>query len=99
MFFFVSYNFFLLFCRGTYLTDLTFIDEGNPDKIEGLFNWSKRKLIYNVISKIQQYQQTRYQLQVYTLLENYLSNLPKKDGDNLYNISLQREPRNAEKVL
>ncbi len=54
-----------MFCykiRGVYLTDLTFIDE-NPNNLEGLINFMKRKLIYNVISKIQQYQQLSYSLQ------------------------------------
>jgi len=38
------------------LTDLVFIDE-NPDYISGLVNFAKRKLVNNVISKFQQFQQ------------------------------------------
>jgi hypothetical protein len=30
--------------RGMYLTDLTFIDDGNPDTIDGKINWNKREL-------------------------------------------------------
>lgn len=43
-------------CRGVYLTDLTFIEDGNPDYVNELINFTKRSLIYTVISKIQQYQ-------------------------------------------
>jgi hypothetical protein len=42
--------------RGVYLTDLTFIEDGNPDYINELINFSKRSLIYTVIAKIQQFQ-------------------------------------------
>jgi hypothetical protein len=44
--------------RGVYLTDLTFIEDGNPDYINELINFSKRSLIYTVIAKIQQFQVT-----------------------------------------
>ena len=33
---------------GVYLTDLTFIDEGNPDVLDGKINLSKRELCYKV---------------------------------------------------
>jgi hypothetical protein len=42
--------------RGVYLTDLTFIEDGNPDYVNELINFSKRSLIYTVIAKIQQFQ-------------------------------------------
>lgn len=45
-----------------YLSDLTFIDEGNPDYLHSsktLINFTKRELIYNVLSEIQQFQLVR----------------------------------------
>ena len=33
---------------GVYLTDLTFLEDGNPDLIEGLISWSKRAKIADV---------------------------------------------------
>eukprot|EP01090_Pellita_catalonica_P015814 TRINITY_DN4362_c0_g1_i1.p1 TRINITY_DN4362_c0_g1~~TRINITY_DN4362_c0_g1_i1.p1 ORF type:complete len:588 (-),score=80.76 TRINITY_DN4362_c0_g1_i1:368-2131(-) len=33
---------------GVYLTDLTFIDDGNPDYIDGLINFTKRRHFYSV---------------------------------------------------
>lgn len=35
--------------------DLTFIDEGNPDIIDGLINFAKRRMIYNVINENESY--------------------------------------------
>ncbi|KJE93254.1 hypothetical protein, variant 1 [Capsaspora owczarzaki ATCC 30864] len=43
---------------GVYLSDLTFINDGNPDLIEGrLIHFTKRRFVYNVLAEIQQYQQ------------------------------------------
>jgi len=88
---------------GVYLTDLTFMEDGNPDNIDGLINFKKREMIFNVLSEIQQYQQTPYK---YEPMENYLAflaDLPfiedNKVMDNeLYDLSLQREPRGCVKA-
>lgn len=45
----------LLVRRGMHLTDLTFIEDGNPDKINGLINFKKRELLIDTISIIQQF--------------------------------------------
>jgi hypothetical protein len=56
-----------------YLTDLTFIDDGNPDFIAGLINFTKRKLVYTVVEKVKQYQQSAYNLQpVYQIASMFL---------------------------
>eukprot|EP00013_Stygamoeba_regulata_P000816 CAMPEP_0177639212 /NCGR_PEP_ID=MMETSP0447-20121125/5902_1 /TAXON_ID=0 /ORGANISM="Stygamoeba regulata, Strain BSH-02190019" /LENGTH=1216 /DNA_ID=CAMNT_0019141227 /DNA_START=37 /DNA_END=3683 /DNA_ORIENTATION=+ len=44
---------------GVYLSDLTFIEDGNQDEIKGLINFSKRKLLHMVISQLQRYQNDR----------------------------------------
>ena len=50
---------------GVYLTDLTFIEDGNPEKIDGLTNWSKKQMTAGVIREITLYQSTfGYQLTV-----------------------------------
>ena len=42
---------------GVYLTDLTFLMDGNPDNVDdGLINFKKRRLIAEVIEEIHQYQ-------------------------------------------
>jgi len=88
---------------GTYLSDLTFMDEGNPDFINGLINMGKRMLTYKVIAEIQSYQQVGYGLRVVHMIAKHVRNIPRRDEKNfsstLYEISLAREPRHAEKVL
>ena len=78
------------------MTDLTFIDE-NPNTINGMINFAKRKMIYNVISRIQQYQQTHYNLQPVEQIIQLLQNITPLDEQNLYKESLKREPRNADR--
>lgn len=50
---------------GVYLSDLVFIDEGNPDTVESsipspLINFDKHRQVASVISEIQKYQQITY---------------------------------------
>ncbi|EGG13835.1 regulator of chromosome condensation domain-containing protein [Cavenderia fasciculata] len=45
---------------GTYLKDLTFIEDGNPPQIGGLINFYKQRKISEVIFQIQQFQQVLY---------------------------------------
>merc|ERR1711916_273871 len=67
---------------GMYLTDLTFIDDGNPDFVQSptnakLINFYKRTLVVNVIHEVQQYQQTRYELPNNNELEAFIQELPR----------------------
>ncbi|EFA74821.1 hypothetical protein PPL_11854 [Heterostelium album PN500] len=74
---------------GVCLTDLTFIEDGNPDQIKGFINFSKRKLIYNAISTVQSFQNTRYNLHPVYQISKLLRNLkPRLDEDDLYRRSL-----------
>jgi len=88
---------------GTYLTDLTFIDDGNKDLINNLLNFYKRSLTHKSIAEIQRFQQIGYCLRPVTLIEQYVRDIPPHDDEKafqsqLYEFSLQREPRGAEKV-
>jgi hypothetical protein len=84
--------------RGVFLTDLTFIDE-NPDYMtynnKMLINFAKRKLVYSVISQVQHYQQTHYNLQPVHQIASFLKILPFMDDQMMYRKSLEREPRKA----
>ncbi|KAN0023643.1 hypothetical protein ACTFIV_008030 [Dictyostelium citrinum] len=82
---------------GVYLTDLTFIEEGNPNIIRGnLINFAKYYLIYRVISEIQQYQWTEYQLNVAPIIQTFIRDVSiSSTSDDLYHLSLLKEPRNA----
>ena len=88
---------------GTYLSDLVFIDDGNPSMLNGLINFSKRFLTYKVIAELQRYQQVSYKLQSVTDIAKEIQDLPHPEdkvfNQQMYDISLSREPRNAEKVL
>ncbi|EGG18415.1 Ras guanine nucleotide exchange factor [Cavenderia fasciculata] len=98
---------------GVHLTDLTFMEE-NPDLINmevapnkkvNLINFTKRTLVFKVISQIQQYQQLSYNLQPVHQIQEFLLNI-KSDykgqsldlyQQDLYRESLRREPRKAQR--
>lgn len=80
---------------GTYLTDITFIEDGNQDYLQGLINYRKREMVYSVIREIQQYQQKAYNFEIVEGIAHYLTELPNNDEDVLYNLSVEREPRNT----
>jgi len=84
---------------GVYLTDLTFIDDGNPDFLpqNGLINFGKRELVYGIISEIQQYQQISYPYPYVDNIASYLIDLPSNNDSDLYALSLIREPRESKK--
>lgn len=66
-------------CMLTLVTDLTFIEDGNPDMIEGgtLVNWVKRRRLATVLKDIQQYQQ------VLSVIERFYSKQVMKKPFNL----------------
>jgi len=83
---------------GVYQTDLTFIEDGNPDKFhDGSTNFKKCRLIASVIEEIQQYQQKPYNLltapSVYDFLAKQQEIAADMDDKQLYDNSLQSEPR------
>ena len=85
----------LNFClvRGVYLTDLTFIEDGNPDEVDNLINCYKRGLVFRVVQEVQQYQATKYDYVQREPLLTFLTKLPVLSDKQLYDLSLQREPR------
>jgi len=79
---------------GMYLTDLTFIEDGNPDFLQdGMISFAKRKRVAAVIREIQQYQQTPYALKPVPQLQDYISGLDGMDEKTAYDLSLLVEPR------
>ncbi|XP_078036971.1 ras-specific guanine nucleotide-releasing factor 2-like [Augochlora pura] len=80
---------------GLYLSDLSFIDEGAPTITEdGLLNFSKMRMIANVIREIRNFQQKPYNIKLITKVTNYLldPSLLLEDK-NLFEMSLEIEPR------
>ena len=79
---------------GVYLKDLTFIEDGNPNRINGkLINWSKKMLLYNRISELRRFQLIQYNITTNSKLLGYLSNIFYIGHQELYDSSLQREPK------
>ena len=77
---------------GVYLTDLTFINDGNPNRIDGLINFRKRELVYRVIDEFRQYQSS-YSFEIDNDLFNYLVHTRKYDEKELFDLSYLREER------
>lgn len=105
---------------GVYLTDLVFIEDGNPDKVGNMVNWTKRRYMYNIITTFQRYQLSQYdeklpspsspthaataaarvsenkEANINTFL-TFLNRMPILSDKQLYEMSMAREPRNADR--
>ena len=84
---------------GMYLTDLTFIEDGNKDTLDGLINFTKRRLISGVIQEIQQLQQTPYFLQSVPVIKSYIKNYKVLEPEKIYDNSISIISRGAEKEI
>jgi hypothetical protein len=78
---------------GIYLTDLTFVEEGNPDMVQGLINFNKRHLVSELIRSIQQYQLKPYAFEPVQYIQDKLRRGRVWDEDTLYEVSEYLEPR------
>jgi len=76
-----------------YLSDLTFIEEGNDDLINGLINVGKKEMIYKVIEKLELFQVDSYDQVPLEPLHSYLKVLPCVSEDMQYQMSLVAEPK------
>lgn len=77
------------------MSDLTFLDDGNPDIIDGLINFSKKTLIFKVIESVKLYQQTPYNIVINPQIQEWLEGQEILNEDQMYIKSLEIEPRNA----
>jgi hypothetical protein len=79
---------------GMFLTDLTFIEEGNVDYIDNLINFKKRRQIAETILKIMQYQQQGYLFfEPVDYIQKKLKSLTVLPQNTLYDCSYYLEPR------
>jgi len=62
---------------GVYLTDLTFLDLGNPDYLPEthLINFEKRRKVFTLVREIQRYQETPYALQPVPQIQEFMKRL------------------------
>eukprot|EP00011_Vannellida_sp_DIVA3-517-6-12_P004746 CAMPEP_0114636138 /NCGR_PEP_ID=MMETSP0168-20121206/16836_1 /TAXON_ID=95228 ORGANISM="Vannella sp., Strain DIVA3 517/6/12" /NCGR_SAMPLE_ID=MMETSP0168 /ASSEMBLY_ACC=CAM_ASM_000044 /LENGTH=787 /DNA_ID=CAMNT_0001847851 /DNA_START=1 /DNA_END=2366 /DNA_ORIENTATION=- len=80
---------------GLWQTDLTFLDDGNPEFIEGLVNFKKMRKLADTIMLIQQYQNDWYCLTPVESVQKYLLDLPALDEQEAYDRSTDVEPRDV----
>ncbi|EMD39992.1 hypothetical protein CERSUDRAFT_112236 [Gelatoporia subvermispora B] len=88
---------------GVYLTTLTFINDGAEDKLAGhMINFRKRQKAAEVIQDIKRWQSKPYNFNTVNSVMSYLEEsftqyIDGVDyGDNFWNTSLEREPRERE---
>lgn len=86
---------------GVYLTDLTFIEDGNPDRLradERLINFGKRQKTAEVIREIMIYQSTPYNLTPVAGIQKFIQDnlVEARTDSDLYTQSLALEPRERE---
>jgi len=86
---------------GVYLSDLTFIEDGNPNMLRNndkLINFSKRMKTAEVMRDLQQYQTVPYPFVRVNELQMWLDNELTNSSEilELYDLSTQVEPRERE---
>ncbi|KAJ5069732.1 protein son of sevenless [Anaeramoeba ignava] len=86
---------------GVLLTDLTFIEEGNPDSVDGLIHFYKFFLAGKAINSVLAFQEKSYDVRPVESIQNYfLSNIQVPLSESqLYQISLQNEPKEANNFI
>ena len=85
---------------GVYLTDLTFIEDGNRDETEdGLVNFKKRAAVAQVLSTVRRYQCEPYAFeQISEIQQAFRLRFTKALSDaDMYALSLKFEPRESQK--
>jgi hypothetical protein len=86
---------------GVYLTDLTFIELGNPDYLpdNNYINFDKRRKVAAIIADMQMYQQHTYNFVELEPVRGFLTSLGAHgwaDEKTLYATSWLAEPKEAE---
>lgn len=84
---------------GVYLHDLTFAEENQnfiPDPFDSsrnYINFGKCEVLYNIISQFDLFQQIPYDFPIVEPIHTFLLELPCLSEKDLYNLSLNLEPR------
>eukprot|EP00013_Stygamoeba_regulata_P005514 CAMPEP_0177637074 /NCGR_PEP_ID=MMETSP0447-20121125/4778_1 /TAXON_ID=0 /ORGANISM="Stygamoeba regulata, Strain BSH-02190019" /LENGTH=1732 /DNA_ID=CAMNT_0019138979 /DNA_START=143 /DNA_END=5342 /DNA_ORIENTATION=+ len=81
---------------GVYLTDLTFIGDGNPDMLPGQrINFVKHRYVWNIVSTVEKFQTEGYVFNRVEVIHAFLKEQACLSEKDLYDLSLKREPRGA----
>jgi len=84
---------------GISLTDLVFTEDGNPNSLQGneeLINFQKRNLVCEIINDLKMSQDQHYTFQPDGLIHPMLLAISPLDDNELYALSLEKEPRGME---
>jgi len=83
---------------GTHLSDLTFIEDGNPNEIDGYINFKKRDMLSGVLLIIFQAQQGQYKNEILEPIYTLLEELPHVEDKDLWEISTYLEPKDKKEI-
>jgi len=81
---------------GVFLTDLTFINDGNKDVVNGkMINFKKHQMVFDVITQVRQFQLENYNLEAQPSIQEFLTlrDDQMRTDNQLYEMSLKIEPR------
>ena len=78
---------------GIFLTDLTYIEDGNRNDIDGMINFYKRAASYTIIQDVLRFKGVPYDLRSHPQLQAFIARLPRFSDEELYERSLEYEPR------
>jgi hypothetical protein len=80
---------------GVFTSDLTFIEDGNPDTLKGMINWFKRFKLAERIQRIKQCQQTGYTFTPIPLYQKYFQSklVINHDDEEFWKMSIAVEPQ------
>lgn len=83
---------------GLYLTELTHAEDGQPNLVDGLVNFSKCRLIHSIIAHINAHQQKGYNIQAVYQIQQFLRDPQPRLGDKaIFSHSSLIEPRGSDK--
>jgi len=84
---------------GIYLSDIAFVEEVYKDFLEEnpkLINWEKRQMLYRTIRDIHMQQKQTFLFPSVEPIFTFLTELPRLDDKELYELSIIREPKGSE---
>ncbi|GAM20951.1 hypothetical protein SAMD00019534_041260 [Acytostelium subglobosum LB1] len=82
---------------GVFLKDITFYQEGSAGQSADGINLKQSKNVYSVLRSIRSCQKNPYTFEQNPRLYEFLVNLMVSNEDELYSLSLLREPRNCKR--
>lgn len=76
-----------------FIKDLTFLNDGNPMRLQGLINFDKLRMMADKVSQITAWSAVPYSYEVHEDIQRYIKNPPSLPFDKLLAIADQHEPR------